>query len=162
MQTFQSGDFRIRPATNADITAVKNIVFSVLTEYGLQPSESGKDHDLDDLEANYFQQNGFFGVLEFGTLMKAVGTFGLYRLEDDVCELRKMYLVPECRGRGAGIFMLESAMYIAKETGCVKMVLETISPLKEAISLYKKYGFREVTPKEINERVDQAFEKYLL
>jgi ribosomal protein S18 acetylase RimI-like enzyme len=47
---------------------------------------------------------------------------------------------------------------MAKEKHYKKIVLETISVLTVAISLYKQFGFKEIKPKEINERVDQAFE----
>ena len=57
-----------------------------------------------------------------------------------------------------GKYILSSAIKIAREKHYSKIVLETISPLKEAIALYKKYGFKEVTPEQINDRVDQGFE----
>ena len=47
-------DFPIRPANNHYIGPVKNIVFTVLTEYGLKPGEGGKDRDLNHLEQHYF------------------------------------------------------------------------------------------------------------
>jgi GNAT superfamily N-acetyltransferase len=87
-----------------------------------------------------------------------VGTFGLYQIDKNICELRKMYLLKHHRGKGLGKFMLNTAIDISKENHYKKIILETISPLKEAISLYRQYGFREITPHEITERVDRAFE----
>lgn len=151
-------DFIIRPAINADIAEVKRIVFNALREYGLQPDESGKDHDLNDIENNFFSANGFFGIAIEKNTHRPVGTFGLYKVDNSICELRKMYLMKEYRGQGLGQMMLENAIEMAKLLGYQKIVLETISPLKEAISLYMKYGFEEITPAYINDRVDQAFE----
>ena len=151
-------DFTIRPATNTDIPSIKNVVFSVLEEYGLKGSESGKDKDLADIEQHYFSKNGYFGVVIEHTTNEIIGTFGLYRLDDASCELRKMYLLKRARGKGVGEFILKYAIQKAKEIGYSRIVLETISPLKEAIALYKKHGFKEITPKEISDRVDQAFE----
>lgn len=151
-------DFFIRPATNQDIPSVKAVVFSVLKEYGLEPDENGKDSDLDNIELNYFSDSGFFGVLVEKKTNIITGTFGLFPTAKHICELRKMYLLKKERGKGLGKFILTAAIQTARERGYTKMVLETISPLKEAISLYQKYGFKEIPPKQISKRVDQAFE----
>jgi putative acetyltransferase len=150
-------EFNIRPATNEDIPSIKNMVFAVLREFGLEPSSTGKDKDLDDIEQNYFTSNGYFGVAIDSNTLEIVGTFGLYACSKDICELRKMYLLPYVRGKGLGKCMLTQAIAVAKEKHFRKIVLETISPLKAAIELYKQFGFKEVVPAEINERVDKAF-----
>jgi putative acetyltransferase len=151
-------EFHIRPATNQDIPSIKKVVFSSLEEYALQPEENGKDSDLQDIEKNYFSNNGFFGVAVNINTNNIVGTFGLFPITKNICELRKMYLTKEVRGKGLGKFILKTVTGVAKEKHYKKIVLETISVLTVAISLYKQYGFKEIKPKEINERVDQAFE----
>lgn len=154
--------FTIRPAGNKDIAAIKKLVSEVLQEYHLPFSETGKDDDLNDIEQNYFKRNGYFGTAIDTSTNEIVGTFGLYAKNKDICELRKMYLIKTARGQGLGRFILMAAIELAKEKKYTKIVLETITPLKEAISLYKRYGFKEIPPSEINERVDQAFELQLL
>jgi GNAT superfamily N-acetyltransferase len=151
-------EFLIRPATNNDIPSIKNVVFSSLEEYGLKPETTGKDIDLNNIERNYFSNNGFFGVAVDTKTNHIVGTFGLFSRSTEICELRKMYLIKEVRGQGLGKFILNSAIRIAKEKQYKKIILETISQLTEAIFLYKQSGFKEVKAKEINKRVDQAFE----
>jgi putative acetyltransferase len=151
-------EFLIRPATNSDGPAIKKLVFSSLIEHGLPPDPLGKDSDLDDIEKNFSSDNGFFGVAVQTETNQIVGTFGIHPMGHEICELRKMYLQKDVRGQGLGKFILDSAIQIAREKHYKKIFLETISPLTAAISLYKKFGFKEVKPKEINERVDQAFE----
>ena len=151
-------EFTLRPATNADISAIKLVVFGVLEEYNLKGSETGKDRDLSDVEKNYFGNNGYFGVAVDSTNFEVVGTFGLYPVTTSTCELRKMYLLRRARGKGLGEFILNFAIQTAKEKNYKRVLLETVSPLKEAISLYKKHGFKEIPPKEVSDRVDQAFE----
>ena len=153
-----SNDFHIRSATNEDVPAIKQIVFNVLKEYGLHPDEKGKDLDLDDIEKNYVRPNGFFGAVIDVHTNSIVGTFGLCRIDDYTCELRKMYLIKQFRGKGIGQSMLETAIEIAKHKKYKRLILETIAPLKEAISLYKKFDFVEIPPVSINDRVDTAYE----
>ena len=155
-----ANEFYIRPATNEDVPFIKKIVFTVLYEYGLSPDEKGKDKDLDDIKKSYLDPNGFFGVVA-GSDATPVGTYGIYPMKDGTCELRKMYLNKEMRGQGLGKMMLEHALEMARQKGFKRIILETISPLKEAISLYRKYGFTEIPPVEISDRVDKSFELIL-
>ncbi|HEY2649343.1 MAG TPA: GNAT family N-acetyltransferase [Puia sp.] len=151
-------EFQIREATNNDITSIKHVVFSCLKEFGLRPDVNGKDKDLNDIEISYILSNGYFGIVLNSESDLVVGCFGLFPFNEHICELRKMYLLKEERGKGLGKFILDSAIQIAREKKYKKIILETISPLKTAIFLYKQYGFKEIQPREINTRVDQAFE----
>ncbi|HRH78540.1 MAG TPA: GNAT family N-acetyltransferase [Cellvibrionaceae bacterium] len=146
----------LRPATNADIPFIKAIVFDVLREHGLQPDSASTDKDLEDIEAIYFAQQGFFAVLEDAGHI--VATFGLMPVDEQTCELRKMYMLPSQRGRGLGKYLMESALDKACQLGFKRIVLETASPLRTAIALYKKYGFKEYRPAHMSARCDQAFE----
>ena len=149
----------VRPASDADSENIKSVVFSVLADYGLKPDPDGTDKDLDAIEKSYHLNNGFFGVVETGNLI--IATLGLHRVDDETCELRKMYLLPAFRGKGIGKFILEFALQKAKELGYKRITLETASALKEAIGLYKKYGFKRYIPEHLCDRCDQAFELYL-
>jgi putative acetyltransferase len=151
-------EYQIRTATNHDIPSIKNVVFSSLREFGLNPDENGKDKDLNDIENSYQSNNGFFGVVIQREANLIVGCFGLFPLNENTCELRKMYLLKETRGKGLGKFILDTAIQTAREKHYKKIILETISVLTTAIFLYKRYGFKEIKPKEINARVDQSFE----
>ncbi|MES2604706.1 MAG: GNAT family N-acetyltransferase, partial [Pseudomonadota bacterium] len=112
-----------------------------------------------DIEAHYFAPGGWFGVVEVeGTI---VASAGVYRESDHTCELRKMYCLPGYRGQGLGKQLLEHALAQAKALGFTRVVLETASPLKEAIALYKRYGFTLFEPAHMAARCDQAYELYL-
>ncbi len=149
----------IRAASNTDSEAVKRVVFSVLQEYGLSPDSNSTDKDLENIEASYFLKGGYFGVVEENNSI--VATVGLYRENATTCELRKMYCLASSRGKGLGKNLLEFSLVKAKELGFSRIVLETASPLREAISLYKKYGFVEYKPEHLSSRCDQAYELYL-
>ncbi len=148
--------YSIRNAVNKDIPEIKKLVFGILTEYGLAPDSASTDKDLDDIEKFYFENNGLFAVVinESG---KIIATTGLYRIDEGTCELRKMYLDENCRGKGIGRYLLEYSLEKAKELCYNKVVLETASVLKEAIGLYEKYGFKEETEGHLSSRCDRRF-----
>ena len=150
-------EYRIRRGTNNDIPLIKEVVFTVLLEYGLFPDESGTDKNLSDLEAFYFKGGGYFGVL-VSPDDQIVGTISVANHGDGVFELKKMFLKKELRGKGFGKLMMNFILDFAKEKKCRKVFLETIHVLEEAIGLYKSYGFKPVDPVVVNNRVDQAYE----
>ena len=86
-----------------------------------------------------------------------VGSYGLYPMEPGVCELRKMYLHRDYRGRGLGRRLLEDALARARQLGFRRITLETASVLKEAIRLYESYGFKPFKADHLSCRCDQAY-----
>ena len=149
----------LREASNADAPAIRELVFSVLRSYGLQPDPADTDRDLEDIERNYLQSGGTFVVLEENG--RIVGSCGLLRIENDECELRKMYLQAGYRGRGLGKQLLEHALARAKALGFRAIRLETASVLREAIGLYQRYGFAPCAAAHLSARCDKSYRKTL-
>src|SRR5210317_2216942 len=95
--------FYHRKAAKGDETLAKKIIFPILEEYGLSPDPVETDADLEDLDRAY--EGGFFGfILNEGK--EEVGTFGLFKINDEIAEIRKMYLISAVRGNGLGKWML--------------------------------------------------------
>ena len=147
---------RFRRASNEDREEVTRLVYGVLKEYGLEPDPAATDADLADIEQSYFVRGGTFVVLEDqdGSI---IGAYGLYPLDNQTCELRKMYLHKSQRGKGLGKSLMEGALEEAIRLGFARMTLETASVLKEAIALYESYGFVEYEPDHLSARCDQAY-----
>jgi len=148
--------FQLRPATNADAGAIQRVVFGVLREFGLPPDPDGVDADLADPESSYLREGGSFDVMT-DSAGKVVGTIGLFPLGSGRCELRKMYLLARCRGRGLGKRLLRHALGRARELGFTRIELETSSVLATAAHLYESFGFRPCEPRHVNARVDRAY-----
>jgi putative acetyltransferase len=148
---------RLRPADNKDCEDIARLVYGVLNEYGLKPDPGCTDADLKDVESSYFGRDGTFFVLEAED-SSIIGAYGLYPIDKQTCELRKMYLHKAHRGKGLGKFLLDDALSRAKKLGFEKMILETASVLKEAIALYKSYGFVQYETQNMSSRCDQAYQ----
>ena len=84
-------------ATGADTPAVRELAFGVLTEFGFSPDPAGTDADLDDLQRSYLAHGGRFELV-VDSQGRLLGCAGLYPVEGNTVELRKMYLRPEARG----------------------------------------------------------------
>ena len=148
--------YAIRPAVASDLEAIRSLVREVLHEYGLSEDPSGVDADLEDLDKHYFHRGGVFDVAVAAD-GRVAGCCGVFRLEGDACELRKMYVLKDARGYGLGGRLLRRALGFARGQGYRRMELETASVLKEAIALYAGAGFTPIRRAHMASRCDQAF-----
>lgn len=76
-----------------------------------------------------------------------VGGCGLapFNGSSDVCELKKLFLLPESRGLGLGKTLSERCIEFAKTQGFMQCYLDTLSSMESAIKLYEKLGFTHLT-----------------
>jgi putative acetyltransferase len=146
----------IRAANNDDLEPIVKLVFGVLREFDLQPDPNATDADLQDIEANYRQRGGLFEVIEDRD-SNLVGSVGIFPIDQNICELRKMYFVPEIRGLGLGGYVLQRIVNKAKELGFRRMVLETSSKLVAANRLYLRFGFQPFAADHLAPRADQSY-----
>ncbi len=139
-----------------DGPVVRELVYRVLREHGLSPAPGSTDADLEDLQASYQSRGGLFRVLvdADGTI---VGCGALRRLDAEQCELRKMYLLPEARGRGLGRKLLAELLDAARDAGYQRVRLETATVLANAVRLYERNGFRPDPEADLSARCDQAW-----
>ncbi|MBQ9685371.1 MAG: GNAT family N-acetyltransferase [Oscillospiraceae bacterium] len=100
------------------------------------------DDELVHLEHKYGLPDGrLYIAMEDGA---ALGCVGLRRLDGESCELKRMYVRPEYRGRGLSKVLLDRVIADAREIGYKAMLLDTLPFLEAAIALYRKYGFYEI------------------
>lgn len=146
----------VRKARNGDEVEILNLVEEVLNLYGLDLNPEVEDLDITDISKYYIENNGDFEVIEFNG--EIIGTYGIYKINDETCELRKMYLKQDFQGMGLGNVMIENSFKIAKSLNYKRITLQTNSVLYKAIKLYKKYGFEEFN-EEVCDRCDVAMVK---
>ena len=104
----------IRKGCSSDGEELYALITPILVTYGLkqkQAADDNVDEDLFKIDELYFGNNGCFEVLlhpEDNTTI--IGSAGIMRENDHVCELRKMYLRPDFKGLGLGKMLLERLM----------------------------------------------------
>ena len=147
---------KIREATTADGDAIRAIVRETLAEFGFPMESGGVDSDLADVPHSYQSRGGIFRVIEDdeGAL---VGCGGLYPLDGNAVELRKMYCRPAIRGQGLGRKLLDDLVAEARRRAFDRIELETASNLVAAIALYQRAGFVETDGTKHSCRCDRTF-----
>ncbi|UWD48020.1 GNAT family N-acetyltransferase [Clostridioides difficile] len=78
------------------------------------------------------------------------GCVALKKLEDDVCELKRLYVRDKFRGLKIGKILLEEIVKEAKKIGYTYMRLDTLPSMKSAQGLYEKVGFYDINPYTYN------------
>ena len=149
--------YRLRDAISGDEAEIRFVVATVMAEYGLSADLESNDADLDDVVASYGARGGSFRVVASAE-GAIVGCGGLYPIDERDAEIRRMYFLPEARGHGLGRILLEELLAFAKERRFERVVLETASVLKAAISLYRQRGFVPVArERPAIRQCDQAY-----
>ncbi|MCH3987399.1 MAG: GNAT family N-acetyltransferase [Lachnospiraceae bacterium] len=74
----------------------------------------------------------------------AAGCAALSRLGGDCCEIKRLYIRPEYRGRHLSRMLCDKVIQDAKEIGYKRMRLDTFPFMKSAIRLYESYGFHYI------------------
>ena len=146
--------FFLRDARRGEEAAIQELVRSVLAEFGLEFDIDGQDRDLVDISASY--SGGCFRVME--ERGRIAGCGGLYCLDDEAGGLRKMYVLPERRGRGWGRKLLGSLLDEARRRGMTRVTLESHSTLLAARTLYESVGFTVIPHGNPTHRADIAME----
>ncbi|MBD1833788.1 GNAT family N-acetyltransferase [Cyanobacteria bacterium FACHB-472] len=135
----------IKPIKSYQVEEVKRVIVAVACEIWQLPEEAIAYYDamsdIDNMRSHYFDNNGTFLVLiDDG---RVVGSGAIRRLNDDICELKRMWFLKDYRGQGLGMKMAHMLLDFARKTGYKKVRLDTTDKQKQAqaLKLYKRIGF---------------------
>jgi putative acetyltransferase len=136
-------DFVIRLIAPEDDAAVAKVIRAVLVAHKVpKVGTAYADPELDCMFATYARPRAAYFVVEkAGQILGGAGIAQLQNEDASICELQKMYFLPEARGVGLGKAMIDKCLAAAKELGYEKCYLETMPYMEAAQKLYRKSGF---------------------
>ncbi len=138
---------KLRPIASKDDAAVASIIRTVMPEFGADgPGFAIHDPEVNGMSAAYARPGRAYFVVEDAS-GRVVGGGGIAPLdggEPGVCELRKMYFLPQVRGQGMGERLLRRCLEFAREAGYQLCYLETLNGMDQAQKLYRRMGFEKI------------------
>jgi len=136
----------IRPIQKADNEAVAKVIRIVLIEHNVpKVGTAYADASLDCMFETYSADRSRYFVLEYNN--QIIGGAGISQLANEketICELQKMYFLPEARGLGLGMQLMERCLDEARSFGYEQCYLETMPYMTDAQKLYKKFGYKYI------------------
>jgi putative acetyltransferase len=140
----------IKPLEQHQISDAKKVILTVgrklyqweetIEEIQERFDRQGELSDIDNFQSHYFENNGLFLVLTDDN--QVIGTGAVRRLDENVCELKRLWLLEPYQGKGIGYRVLQKLIKFAQEKGYKKILLETDHEQKRAIQFYRKVGFQ--------------------
>lgn len=133
----------IRPIQPEDNQTIEQVVRDVFIEMNIpKVGTAYADPQLKLMFEAYNHPRAIYFVVEKdGRIIGGAGICQLENEDESICELQKMYFLPEARGLGLGIELMEKCLAKAKEFGFESCYLETMPYMEAAQKLYIKVGF---------------------
>jgi putative acetyltransferase len=126
--------------------------------FGEYAASLGFDLGFQDFELELADPVGFYvRILLAEEEGEAGGCVALRDLGDGVCEMKRLYVRPEFRGRGVGRALAEAVIELARELGYGRMRLDTTPEMVTAQALYEELGFHEIEPYRFNPMAGTRF-----
>ncbi len=129
----------------AQIERARELFLEYANSLGFSLCFQDFDRELAELPGDYSPPDGRLLLAEYEGQL--AGCVGLHRLEPEICEMKRLYLRPTFRGKGLGRSLAERVIAEARAIGYVRMRLDTVEPImKDAVAMYRRLGFKEITP----------------
>ena len=134
---------RIREIQFNDNSQIESVIKSIFRELQLPLTGTVyEDVETTQMFESYQEEKAVYFVVEDeGEVKGGSGIKVLDPKDASICELQKMYISLDVRGKGYSKQLLEICLDAAKSMGYKQCYLETLSELKTAQKLYKQYGF---------------------
>ncbi|WP_166925388.1 GNAT family N-acetyltransferase [Flavobacterium poyangense] len=136
-------NWNIRKIEKKDNQEVAKLIRSVFDEMEIpKVGTAYEDPYLDLMFEEYKKPKSAYFVVEIqGKVLGCAGIAPLENADSKICELQKMYFLPETRGLGIGSAMMDICLQQARDFGFEKCYIETMPFMHAAQKLYKKTGF---------------------
>jgi ribosomal protein S18 acetylase RimI-like enzyme len=129
----------------SQIAPVRELFLEYAQSLGFSLCFQSFDQELAGLPGDYAPPHGRLLLASYEGQL--AGCVALHKLENGICEMKRLYLRAKFRGKGLGRALAEAAISEARKIGYRRMRLDTVEPImKDAVGLYRLLGFKEIAP----------------
>lgn len=128
----------------SDIDVVRELLGEYVSSLGIDLAFQSYPEELASLPGKYSNPDGRLYLAYCDG--SPAGCVGLRRFDSERCEMKRLYVRSRFRGLKLGEKLAEQVIRDAKAAGYAFMLLDTLSTMKSAQTLYSKLGFEEIAP----------------
>lgn len=126
-----------------DIQQTRRLFDEYVTWLGVNLCFQNYDKEVAELPGEYFPPTGRLYIATEND--EVAGCIALRKLEDSICEMKRLYVRPQFRGKGLGRMLVDRIIDDAREIGYHRMRLDTLpGKMDQAIAMYQSLGFKEI------------------
>ena len=133
-----------RAESEEDIRHVRELISEYVASLDFDLRFQHFDEEFVELPGEYATPDGCLLLAMQET--KLAGCVALRKITKGVCEMKRLYVRPEFRGKGIGKDLAAAIIEEARKIGYTQMRLDTVPSMKEAVALYRSLGFKEIRP----------------
>jgi putative acetyltransferase len=131
--------------TPAQLAQARELFLEYAQSLGFSLCFQNFDKELAGLPGDYAPPDGRLLLAEYEG--QVAGCIALHKLADGICEMKRLYLRPQFRGKGLGRELADRIIAEARQIGYDSMRLDTVEPvMKDAVAMYRRIGFHEIAP----------------
>jgi putative acetyltransferase len=133
-----------RAESPPEIDAARTLMREYAQFLGEDLSFQGFEKELSGLPGKYAPPSGALFLARVGNDL--AGCVALRKLSPGICEMKRLFVRPQCRGLGIGRLLARRVIEEAEALGYKAMRLDTLERLRSAVELYQSLGFRQISP----------------
>lgn len=139
----------VQAETATQIAQARELFLEYAQSLGFSLCFQNFDAELAGLPGDYAPPDG--RLLLATVEDQLAGCIALHKLDSQTCEMKRLYLRPQFRGKGLGRALTNQVIAEARQSGYQRMRLDTVEPvMKDAVAMYRRLGFREIDPYRTN------------
>jgi putative acetyltransferase len=127
------------------IAAIRELFLEYANSLGFSLCFQSFDQELASLPGDYAPPDG--RLLLATSNGQPAGCVALHKVAPEICEMKRLYIRPQFRGKDLGRELAERIIADARHIGYKRLRLDTVEPvMKTAVAMYRQLGFREIPP----------------
>ncbi|NLK98777.1 MAG: GNAT family N-acetyltransferase [Epulopiscium sp.] len=138
----------IKAFTDDDFNHAKKLFIEYSESLGISLEFQNFDEELNNISKMYGMPDGCLLLARQNE--QVVGCVALRKINHNICEMKRLYVQPNWKGKGIGKMLTKAIIEEDKVRGYRFMRLDTLPSMKQAISLYQTLGFYPIEPYRFN------------